>query len=593
VERLAWFFANADLLRLSSPMLRTLVVGLLLYNTDYLWLFLRAFWLRLRPPREVPFAAPHGLVVLPTLVCKQADCDALKSAIDSVMHSGYPGRLHVVAAVDGRAERPSLYAALEDWAAQLHPPEGVTVLVTGCDQRQGKAMAMEHAIELVRALVESGQLAAFPPVFFNLDADSELGPRALEHMVRRLHRPNLLGRLPMAVASNVGVRRSHYYRGFRHMFTIGGQLALQVAREYTQSIGVGKSNTRLVPVTGLSGALYCTWSFFHLEGPRYSAYLRSLTLRDWLAWWLGTAPPSYAAASVKPIPEAMTGPGDDTYLTWLAMMGSWRDGQLSLELPRSPLHALGRLCVDWVFRPLAYDARATIHTSSPITVRGLFKQRVRWNGSRAFTIRGHFRGLAFHLNVALPVFLDMLLLLVSHGAVVLGLVLWPLLPASQTPASAVLLAVLVTLWLRAVGTLLGLLMGGGREHLPQLLALPLTIPYHFVFNILTTIVALGQDFFGFGCNTGFAPESTLIKTRTTRLALAYRLRRAGALAARALVHGDVPFGAFWFGFGETAFTPHGYEGWTSGRDVGALKPPVRSRVSLEPTALEPARQSHF
>jgi hypothetical protein len=592
VERLAWFFANADLLRLTSPMLRTLVVGLLLYNTDYVWLFLRAFWARIFPEREAPFVAPHALVVLPTLLGKQEDASALLSAIESVMHSGYPGPLHVVAAIDGRGERLSLYAALEARVEALRPPPGVTVLVTGCDTRQGKAMAMEHAIDLVREHVESGELAEFPPVFFNLDADSELGPRALELMVRRLYRPNLIGRLPMAVASNVGVRRSHYYRGFRHMFSVGGQLSLQVAREYTQSIGVGKSNTRLVPVTGLSGALYCTWSFFHLEGPRYSAYLRSLTLGDWLRWWLGVAPPSYAASRVTPLPEAMTGPGDDTYLTWLAMMGSWRRGALSLELPRSPLHALGRLCVDWVFRPLAYDARASIHTSSPTTVRGLFKQRVRWNGSRAFTIRGHFSGLAFHLNVAVPVFLDMALLLVSHGAVVVGLIAWPFLPASETPASAVLLAVLVTLLLRATGTLLGLVMNGGREHLPQLYALPLTIPYHFVFNILTTIVALWQDFFGFGCNTGFAPESTLIKTRTSRLALAYRLRRAAWLAARALTHGDVPFGAFWFGFGETAFTPCGYEGWTSGRAVGALKPRASSRPSLEPATLEPARQSH-
>ena len=69
----------------------------------------------------------------------------------------------------------------------------------------------------------------------------------------------------------------------------------------------------------------------------------------------------------------------------------------------------------------------------------------------------------------------------------------------------------------------------------------------------------------FGNKTGFAPETTLVKGGSARIALLFRLRRAWLVAWRSLLHGDVPFGAFWWGWRETPWTPSGFEGWTTGK----------------------------
>jgi len=74
--------------------------------------------------------------------------------------------------------------------------------------------------------------------------------------------------------------------------------------------------------------------------------------------------------------------------------------------------------------------------------------------------------------------------------------------------------------------------------------------------------------------TGFAPETTLIRGGSHRLALAFRLRRALSLVVRSAVMGDVPLGWFWLGWGATPWTPSGYEGWTSGKRPSRIIPPV-------------------
>jgi hypothetical protein len=126
-----------------------------------------------------------------------------------------------------------------------------------------------------------------------------------------------------------------------------------------------------------------------------------------------------------------------------------------------------------------------------------------------------------------------------------------------------LLAGVISGVIRALATLLAMLQDDDfRGQWQKLLALPLSGPYHFVFNILTTVVGLIQDVLLFGVNTGFAPESTLIACGTGRIAVAYRLRRAFGLAARAAWCGDVPFGWWWFGWERTRYTRNGYEGWT-------------------------------
>ena len=64
----------------------------------------------------------------------------------------------------------------------------------------------------------------------------------------------------------VGCVRDDFWRGWSHFFSIAGQLNIQVARDYYVS-NVGRHNIRWLPVTGIPGAFYCTWSAIFLEIP--------------------------------------------------------------------------------------------------------------------------------------------------------------------------------------------------------------------------------------------------------------------------------------------------------------------------------------
>jgi len=101
--------------------------------------------------------------------------------------------------------------------------------------------------------------------------------------------------------------------------------------------------------------------------------------------------------------------------------------------------------------------------------------------------------------------------------------------------------------------------------------LPLSAFYCIAINFFGCAVGVLRDIFGYGNPTNFAPEWTLMKGRCERIALAYRLRRFLALSVRSVVRGDVPLGWFWLGWAETAWTPSGYEGWTTGRKRRWLK----------------------
>jgi hypothetical protein len=103
--------------------------------------------------------------------------------------------------------------------------------------------------------------------------------------------------------------------------------------------------------------------------------------------------------------------------------------------------------------------------------------------------------------------------------------------------------------------------------------------YALFFSYLPAVVGGVNDVFLFGNVTGFAPETTLIRGGSSRIALLFRLRRALSLAFRAAVRGDVVFGAFWFGWRETRWTPSGYRGWTTKKKPAPIVPPVSTWFS--------------
>jgi hypothetical protein len=576
MAHLFWYLTGAAHTWGLFPFVRALLVCVFIYQLDLLaivirWLARKAGLIASDSALE-PRLRHSALVLLPTLLRGRDELEGMKCALRSVVRNRYPGPLVVVACIDGRNDRPRVFEELEAWAAREPVPANARLCVVGTGARAGKAMAMDHGVEHVKALVDEGSLPAFPTVFFNMDADSVLGPRALERMVFKLTRARWLTRTPrLIVTSNVLVSPDQALRGIGSLFSSRHWLATLVGREYLTAISLGRTNTGLIPVTEASGALYCTWSDVYLPAPRFARFLQSLRWVDWLKWWVGCAPPRFSDFRGPPLVEAMTGPGDDTWMTWFASSARWVGGRLTFDFPRTPLHAFAYMLSGWVSRALAFDSLAQVYTKTPTTVRGLFQQRLRWNSSRMQDLKRWGPALMYSWQIGGPVFASSCVAIFFNGLFVSSALLIVLRCHLTTALGVALLAEAGYGALRLTDTVVALVVSEcGLSHWVFALSLPLGGIYHVYFNTLTWIVGSFRDVFGFGQPTTFVPESTARVSGLSRFALAYRVRRAFLLACRALIHGDVPLGAFWLGWNETRWTPNGFDGWTT----GTRPPPV-------------------
>ncbi|MCB9594468.1 MAG: hypothetical protein H6719_17175 [Sandaracinaceae bacterium] len=589
-SKVIWFFSNAGPIDIIGPLMLPLGIGLVLYQCNYWYILLKALWRRYRGEPMPRLDAKSQLPVVatvPSLLRNRGELEAIEAAIESLLGNEYPGPMTIAACVDGTNERPELYRELKRWVKGLEITDPhVRVFVAGHHPRRGKGVAIDTGILEVVRRVESGAIPPehAPVVFFNVDADSELSPGAIELMVHTLLRPSRLTGAPaMVVTSHVAVPKKHYWKGWRHLFSTPGIIALSVAREYAVSLGLGRNNSRLLPHCGASGALYCTWFEVAEAAPKYARFMMKLTVKDWLRWWIGEAPPSFEAqrGSLEPLPEAIAGMGDDTWMTWFAMAARVRpDRSIDFEYPRTPMHAAWRALVTYFARPFRYDHRAKIYTATPTAVKALFKQRIRWNISRIWTVHRWYPGLAFAWTVGLPALLDVVLVTAFHIMIVVGILLMPFM---KTPTMwfAVLILVEMAFFVeRSLSTIFALFVDGTlRKNARLLLALPTAGIFHFLFNIFTTIVGFFRLVMGFGYNSGFSPERTLILGGSSRIALAYRATRAFKLAVRSAVRGDVPFGLWWFGWQATPWTKNGYAGWDG--------PPKRPKPPSAPPVVEP------
>ncbi len=581
METVVWSFRTFSGFSLSAPLVLSLFI-LLLLCWDYLLLLPATLWRRARfgapgGPSLTPHTAPSALVVIPSLLRKHDELTSMMSTIVNVADNGYPGELFIVVSIDGSADAPALYEELVAWAAARPARARQWLYVTGTPRRRGKPMAIEHAVEFLRAAVARGEHTAFPTVYISTDADADLGPRALEHLVGRLcKRHPLTGWPARAVAGNLYIRGDDYWQGWRRFFTIEGQLTVQVAREYMVT-NVARHNLRWMPLSGVPGVLYCTWTEIFLRAPRFMGYMRTLRWRHWLKWWLGFAPPAFSQSAAEPIPELMAGDTDDTVSAYLAIMARYEDGHFVLDPPRTPLHALFYLLrAVLVDRALRYEPEARVYTSSPTTIKSLFKQRRRWNSSRIEVTGRFWRALRFHWSLGLPAMGIMFLIgkyCLLGGLVYLRL---PMALFKPTVLTAFLLGYACQLAGYSMLTILALVMNGERRYWRLALALPLSPIYAICFTYLPSVVGATADVLCFGNVTGFAPETTLIRGGSARIAVLYRLRRALLLTWRAARRGDVPLGRFWLGWGPTRWTPSGYEGWTTGRRPPPVLPPQTS-----------------
>jgi len=157
---------------------------------------------------------------------------------------------------------------------------------------------------------------------------------------------------------------------------------------------------------------------------------------------------------------------------------------------------------------------------------------------------------------------------------VFGYLMLPAMLWQTSILTGVVLGYIVSIVTSAVMTILALAINRDLRYWRLCLALPFASIYQVIFNWLPGTVGVVSDILLFGNRTGFAPEWTLKKGRSVRLALLFRIRRALALTVRALVVGDVPLGWFWLGWDETHWTPSGFDGWSSGKRR-AIVPPVR------------------
>lgn len=539
---------------------------------DYLILFPRYWLLRvLHGPAGTKRHAslPSGLLIIPSLLRARDELDAIKATIESVTTNDYPSDLIVIASIDGYLEAEPLYRELETWVQekQASLPPRVWLHLTGRKVRGGKPLAIEEGVQHMHVLLGQGVHAAMPKIYFSTDADADLGPRALENIAARLCMKNpITGSPGRVVAGNLYVRGNAYWKGLRHFFTQEGQVSIQVAREYLVT-SVTRYNMRPMPIAGTTGVLYCMWTDIFLQGPRFMGFMRSLRRWDWVKWWVGFAPPKFSESNVAPIPELMAGDTDDTVSAFLGIIARWKDGSFTLDAPRTPLHAiyymLRSLLVD---RALRHEPEARVYTSSPTTVKTLWKQRVRWNTAR-IEVTGRFsRSLWYHWDLGICT-LGTLALTMRYIAVALYCyVQLPLVILKGSGPIRIGLAFAVQLGVYTAWTLMALVMNAElRRNWRLLMAIPLAPVYTIVFAFCATLKGIINDLFLFGNVTKFAPESTLIKGQSTRVAILARVRRAMVLLVRSAFFGDVPVGMFWLGWNETRWTPSGFLGWTTGK----------------------------
>ncbi len=591
MESLAWSMSTLDVFRTVVPFFFLHVfLTFSLERPDYLSLLAGWLWKRAvgsTKASEQGGPCPTGLVIIPSLLRDDDDFKAITTTIASCATNQYPNALMIVAAVDGRMDHPKLYAALRAWVAEQSFPSNVTVHASGTDKRQGKMMAVEAGVTFVKELVARGALGAIPDIYFSIDGDGTLGPHALERLATRLATRHWLTKNPRRIVSGkLAIRPDLIWRGWRAFFTVEGQLYAQVAREFVVS-NLMRFNRKLTPQIGVPGALYCCWSDLLLMAPHYMGFMQTVTYSQLIRWWLGAAPPSFMQGTWPSMPEALTGASDDTCMAFLASMATWNNGKLSLDAPRTPLHAFGRLLRSFfIERSHSYEPEARIYTFTPSSIKGLWVQRVRWNSSR-FECTGRFwRAFWFHWEIGFPTSLHLSLVLHQVARV---FVYYFVLPFCLVSKGHIGLGFLYGYMFHIVEDMIYTAFAFTMERdyrrcWRSALCIPLSPLYTIVYSNAACAYGVIKDLLLFGNPTKFAPEWTLVAGRTSRVALMYRTRRFFSLTLRAALHGDVPLGSFWFGWLDTKWTPNGFEGWTTGKKPRAVFTWAAPAPSLTPAA---------
>jgi cellulose synthase/poly-beta-1,6-N-acetylglucosamine synthase-like glycosyltransferase len=586
MEQILWSLKARDHFTLAWPIIIGIVLGLILYNFDILTIAILRAWqglirgdgsyCKFTPMPKGQGKRPTALVIIPSLLRNMEDYNSYINSIESCAKNEYPDELTIVVSVDGSEENPKLFQNLKDWIKAQSYPNNVRVRVCHNKVRLGKIMAVEKGFQYMKSLVAAGEYTEVPTLYFSVDADSTLSENALERLASRIMTPHPITKnLRRAVAGQTCVHMHEFWQGWKKYFTIQGQIYLSTARQYL-FYGMYRYNYNILPFISLPGPLYCTWSYVMLEAPHYMGYLQRIKLVDFFKWWVGVPCPTYKGHEEKPLAESLGGNTDDTAVSIVLSITSWRNGKLVFEQPRTPLHAFGRMLWAWfVERSLDYDPDAKVWTYTPSTIKGLWSQRTRWNSCRVECAGRYFKAFLFHWNVAFPYMFQLakVIFIVLRGVIVFGLLPFVLFGNIGIVATMIM-GFTVSVISCVIYTLVALALDSERRKFWRMIfAVPFDGIYSLVFGFATASNGVIKDIFGYGINTRFIPEETLIIGRSQRIAIAYRVRRFITMCIRSIRYADVPYGSWWFGFRENLpYVQSGYKGWTSGKKKHYLIP---------------------
>jgi cellulose synthase/poly-beta-1,6-N-acetylglucosamine synthase-like glycosyltransferase len=570
---LIWLLKTQDAFSMSFNFIIIFLVGYICFESDFAFLVMAWFW-RLAFGKIDPFVSgskycPDGLVIIPTLLRNDEDYDGLILAIDSCANNEYPSQLVIIASIDGNAEHPELYEQLINWRKTKSYPQNVSVYITGTEKRHGKMMAVHAGAEYMKILVENGNHNKFPDVYFSFDADGIISVNSFERLAVKLATPHRFSKNPRrVVAGKMLIRKELIWNGWDKFFTIKGQIYLQVASQFIKAC-VARYNWRIVPKIGLSGVLYATWSDLLIQAPYYMGFLQTVKWIDSVKWWLGFGPPLFSKSNALPLPEALTGATDDTSMSFICMLAHWENGKLSLDAAQTPFHAFGRLFREWLIeRSHDYDPEARVYTYTPSTIKGLWNQRSRWNSARIEVSIRFAKALQLHFELSFVVWYQFIFLAKSIIVNTMYYILLPyLLIRGQNLFTMTFFIYVFYTMSSLIYSVMALLLEREYKYYWRILyCTPFTMLYSIVINTLTQITGCLKDILFFGNRALFVPEDTLIKGKTVRIAILYRIRRFVLLCAQSVRYGQIPFGSWWLGFREHyPYVESGYKGWTSGK----------------------------
>ena len=512
---------------------------------------------------------PSGLVIVPSLLRDEFDFNEIIRAVDSCATNNYPGELYIIASADGRTENPEQFQKLSDWMNTQKYPTNIHLFVASNEVRRGKLMAIYSAIDYIKELIVQKKIESLPKIYFSVDADETISDGSLQKLVERLMTRHWISRnYRRVVQGQICINKGDMWKGWKSFFTVAGQNYLFVARNFF-NFSPMQENINILPMPILCGQLYASWTEQIVESARLMGYFQTIKFSNWLKWWCGKSLPKFSEYKGESLPQALCGNTDDSSLSVTFAMSHWKNGKLSWDAPATPFHAFGRMLWDlFIERVMVFEQEAKVYTFTPPTLKGLWKQRVRWMACRVEVSGRMFRGFLFYWSIAIPFFTDYIRAVFWSSQTVIWYVMIPfVLYGHLSYINTVIFMFIISYIFQFIFISMAYIFEPKKKqftHLWLTSLVPISHIFMAIFYSGTMFYGVCEDILLFGCNVKFYPSRTLIESRAQRIAIIYRVRRFISLCWRSIKYGDVPLGWWWLGWYEKPEygLTNGFTGWT-------------------------------